>query len=74
MGCGQSVEEREAISRSKAIEKTLKQDGDRALKEVKLLLLGGYSHCRIDWPTLCLAPVRFFILSSVRQQISKMAA
>lgn len=42
MGCGQSVEEREAISRSKAIEKTLKQDGDKALKEVKLLLLGVY--------------------------------
>eukprot|EP00795_Rhopilema_esculentum_P001324 gene1324-15720_t len=41
MGCGQSVEEREAISRSKAIEKTLKQDGDKALKEVKLLLLGA---------------------------------
>ena len=42
MGCGQSTEERQAISRSKAIEKTLKQDGDKALKEVKLLLLGKY--------------------------------
>ncbi len=42
MGCGQSLEEREALSRSKAIEKTLKQDGDKALKEVKLLLLGMY--------------------------------
>lgn len=41
MGCGQSIEEREAISRSKAIEKTLKQDGDKSLKEVKLLLLGA---------------------------------
>eukprot|EP00794_Sanderia_malayensis_P019248 gene19248-21176_t len=41
MGCGQSLEEREAISRSKAIEKTLKQDGDKSLKEVKLLLLGA---------------------------------
>ena len=42
MGCGHSVEEREAISRSKAIEKTLKQDGDKSQKEVKLLLLGRY--------------------------------
>lgn len=41
MGCGQSVKEREAISRSKAIEKTLKQDGDKSSKEVKLLLLGA---------------------------------
>ena len=45
MGCGQSIEEREAISRSKAIEKTLKQDGDKSLKEVKLLLLGVYFAC-----------------------------
>lgn len=50
MGCGQSVEEREAISRSKAIEKTLKQDGDKALKEVKLLLLGV---CLTVSPLLC---------------------
>jgi len=41
MGCVQSIEEREATSRSKAIEKSLKQDGDKAQKEVKLLLLGA---------------------------------
>ena len=40
MGCRHSSEEREAISRSKAIEKTLKHDGDKTAKEVKLLLLG----------------------------------
>jgi len=41
MGCGNSVEEREAKSRSKAIEKSLKQDGEKSQKEVKLLLLGA---------------------------------
>jgi len=41
MGCRHSAEEREALSRSKAIEKTLKQDGDKSQKEVKLLLLGA---------------------------------
>lgn len=41
MGCGNSVEEREASARSKAIEKTLKHDGDKTQKEVKLLLLGA---------------------------------
>lgn len=40
MGCGYSVEEREAKSRSKAIEKTLRHDNDKSVKEVKLLLLG----------------------------------
>ena len=40
MGCGNSVEEREASSRSKAIDKSLKHDGDKSQKEVKLLLLG----------------------------------
>lgn len=40
MGCSYGVEEREAKSRSKAIEKTLKHDNDKSVKEVKLLLLG----------------------------------
>lgn len=40
MGCSYSVEEREAKSRSKAIEKTLKHEHDKSIKEVKLLLLG----------------------------------
>jgi GTPase SAR1 family protein len=43
MGCSQSseVEHREAISKSAAIDKVLKQDGEKAQKEVKLLLLGA---------------------------------
>ena len=40
MGCSYSVEEREAKSRSKAIEKSLRHDNDKSVKEVKLLLLG----------------------------------
>lgn len=39
--CNQSEEQREATSRSKEIEKSLKQDGDKAQKQVKLLLLGA---------------------------------
>ena len=46
MGCRHSSEEREAISRSKAIEKTLKHDGDKRDKEVKLLLLGIFHFLR----------------------------
>ncbi|XP_030232205.1 guanine nucleotide binding protein (G protein), alpha activating activity polypeptide O, b isoform X1 [Gadus morhua] len=41
MGCTLSAEEREALDRSKAIEKNLKEDGVTAAKDVKLLLLGG---------------------------------
>ena len=40
MGCIQCIEEREAIARSMAIDNALKQDGDRAKQEYKLLLLG----------------------------------
>ncbi|KAK3533122.1 hypothetical protein QTP70_007806 [Hemibagrus guttatus] len=41
MGCSLSAEEREALDRSKAIEKNLKEDGITEAKVVKLLLLGG---------------------------------
>ncbi|KAI5613868.1 guanine nucleotide-binding protein G(o) subunit alpha [Silurus asotus] len=41
MGCSLSAEEREALDRSKAIEKNLKEDGVTEAKVVKLLLLGG---------------------------------
>lgn len=40
MGCSLSVEEREALEKSKAIEKNLKEDGIYEAKVVKLLLLG----------------------------------
>ena len=40
MGCAVSADEKAAAERSKQIEKQLRQDGERAAREVKLLLLG----------------------------------
>lgn len=40
MGCTMSAEEKLAMERSKAIEKGLKEDGQQAAKDIKLLLLG----------------------------------
>ena len=42
---GMSSDEREAMERSKALDKQLKEDAERAAKDVKLLLLGK----RINW-------------------------
>lgn len=42
MGCTQSSEERAASARSKHIDKNLKEDGIKAAKDIKLLLLGKY--------------------------------
>lgn len=40
MGCSLSAEERQAVERTKVIDKNLKDDGQQAAKDVKLLLLG----------------------------------
>ena len=40
MGCAVSGEDKAAQERSKAIDKTLRADGEKASREVKLLLLG----------------------------------
>lgn len=40
MGCTVSAEERAAIARTKQIDQTLKEEGQRAKRDVKLLLLG----------------------------------
>jgi len=40
MGCNLSMEDRQAVARNRAIEKTLKEDGLQSGKDVKLLLLG----------------------------------
>ena len=40
MGCGMSLEEREAASRSHEIDQMLRREGEKAAREVKLLLLG----------------------------------
>lgn len=41
MGCSASAEERQAMERNKVIDRNLKDDGNRAAKDVKLLLLGA---------------------------------
>lgn len=40
MGCAISADDRNAADRSKQIEKQLRADGEKAAREVKLLLLG----------------------------------
>lgn len=40
MGCTVSAEERAAIARTKQIDQTLKEEGQKARRDVKLLLLG----------------------------------
>ncbi|KAI7795269.1 putative guanine nucleotide-binding protein Gi subunit alpha-2-like [Triplophysa rosa] len=41
MGCTVSQEDKAAAERSKMIDRNLREDGEKAAKEVKLLLLGG---------------------------------
>lgn len=41
MGCTMSAEEREALEKSKIIDRNLKTDGIEAAKDIKLLLLGA---------------------------------
>lgn len=40
MGCTVSAEERAAIARTKKIDQGIKEDGIRAKRDIKLLLLG----------------------------------
>lgn len=40
MGCTVSQEDKAAAERSKMIDKNLREDGEKAAREVKLLLLG----------------------------------
>jgi hypothetical protein len=42
MGCALSGNDKQAQERSKAIDKSLRADGEKASREVKLLLLGKY--------------------------------
>ncbi|KAK6995106.1 guanine nucleotide-binding protein G(i) subunit alpha, partial [Biomphalaria glabrata] len=41
MGCVTSQEDKAAVERSKQIDKSLRMDGEKAAREVKLLLLGA---------------------------------
>ena len=57
MGCNISAEEKEALARSKDIDKRLRQDFEKNSREVKLLLLGepktvaryAFGLFRINW-------------------------
>ena len=53
MGCAvSSAGEKEAAERSKKIDKDLRLDGERAAREVKLLLLGEcLSHASVTTPS-----------------------
>lgn len=42
MGCTVSQEDKAAAERSKMIDKNLREDGEKAAREVKLLLLGEF--------------------------------
>jgi guanine nucleotide-binding protein G(i) subunit alpha len=42
MGCAVSSDDKAAVERSKQIDKTLRADGEKAAREVKLLLLGKW--------------------------------
>ena len=42
MGCAESSTAKAAAVRSKEIDRNLRKDGDTALREVKLLLLGNF--------------------------------
>lgn len=45
MGCTVSAEDKAAAERSKMIDKNLREDGEKAAREVKLLLLGEAVSC-----------------------------
>lgn len=45
MGCTVSAEDKAAAERSKMIDKNLREDGEKAAREVKLLLLGEAASC-----------------------------
>lgn len=42
MGCTLSTEDKAAVERSKMIDRNLRDDGEKAAREVKLLLLGKH--------------------------------
>uniref|UniRef100_A0A8C9V388 Adenylate cyclase-inhibiting G alpha protein n=1 Tax=Scleropages formosus TaxID=113540 RepID=A0A8C9V388_SCLFO len=46
MGCTLSAEDKAAVERSKMIDRNLREDGEKASREVKLLLLGEWREAR----------------------------
>lgn len=51
MGCTVSAEDKAASERSKMIDKNLREDGEKAAREVKLLLLGK------SWHVVCVCVI-----------------
>jgi guanine nucleotide-binding protein G(i) subunit alpha len=49
MGCTLSAEDKAAVERSKMIDRNLREDGEKAAKEVKLLLLGEGLGAELEW-------------------------
>lgn len=45
MGCTLSTDDKAAVERSKMIDRNLRDDGEKAAREVKLLLLGKGRGC-----------------------------
>ena len=48
MGCTLSTEDKAAVERSKMIDRNLRDDGEKAAREVKLLLLGKEKRTGVD--------------------------
>lgn len=62
MGCTLSTEDKAAVERSKMIDRNLRDDGEKAAREVKLLLLGKeVAGAGRDRPGL---PARFRVVAS----------
>lgn len=82
MGCTLSTEDKAAVERSKMIDRNLRDDGEKAAREVKLLLLGkmgGWGVCMyvcvgggrpIIKPTLVLVVTQFFFFNCERVSFS----
>jgi len=61
MGCTVSAEDKAAAERSKMIDKNLREDGEKAAREVKLLLLGKSWHVVCVCVCIQKAPAKDFV-------------
>lgn len=61
MGCTLSTEDKAAVERSKMIDRNLRDDGEKAAREVKLLLLGKKLLNIYERPKLS----RFFVITAL---------
>ncbi|CDQ70142.1 unnamed protein product [Oncorhynchus mykiss] len=49
MGCTLSTDDKQAQERSKMIDRNLRDDGEKAAREVKLLLLDAQKDISVPW-------------------------